>query len=271
MPCSHLKPSHRRRTFSIDGTNLLTVTDTSFGLPHHEQITTIYASSDDASPSDTISTATQVVTITARPTISIPASSTFITSIMPTATAPSPSSTAAGTAPADTGSSSSSSDGSNNKTGTIGLAVGLAILAALLVLGVNKAYTYIVGKRKKERKRVPTTRQESPLLFWDRSRNNSGNGPLFRARRSADVEHAARRENLKATIRHLGPGEQSAEEAQHCLGEERQHGGGQSSSAVRQSGDSNPAGGSAAVDDRRHSADSSWWNGSIPLYYTHPR
>lgn len=297
MPYSHLtcRPLRRRRT----------ITDIPLSLfPRHEQIITItatttattimYTGSDNASPSGTlISTETQVFTITATATsTNILPTSTFITStVTPSTTAPFPSSsTAAGSAPAapspltDTNTTGSSSGGGgggggdlNNNAGTIGLAVGLAILAALLVLSANKAYKYIVEKSKSKKVlscRHSVTRQESPSLFWDRSRNNSGGNnnaaPLFRAaeRSTANVDDAAaRRENIKATIRHLGPREQSVEEAQHCLQkEEQQHGGGAPPSS---------AGGllsfPAAANDRRHSAESSGWNSSIPSYYTHPR
>lgn len=283
---------------SLQGTNLVTTTTDCQACPvaprqHFTlEVTTINSNAPETSD-PAFSTETQIVTITARPSpsTSSPPSSTFVTrtTLLTTATS-SPLGAGTRTTPTSSASSPPSSTdtddhSSSNTMGegeTIGLAVGLAVLATLIILCGKRAYKYSVGK-KRQREQREAKRQDSPLLFWDRSRNNSGGGPLSLATTTTAPSRSTRlsagdanaRENLKATIRHLGPEEppqahewQSAEEAQRL----REHG---APSSVRGEGSRRDVRSPpevnrprvAAEDSRHPTEEPSWVNVSIPSYY----
>lgn len=293
---------------SLEGTNLVTTTTTTdcracpVAPRQHFTLEVTTTSSDAPVASDpAFSTETQIVTITARPspsTSSVQPSSTFVTrtTLLTTMTSSTlgtgttTKSTPNTSSPPSTNTDDHSSSNTIGEGETIGLAVGLAVLAALIILWGKRAYTYFVGKKRLREQREAKTK-DSPLLFWDRSRNNSGEGgvggggPLSLATTTTAPPRSTRlfagdadaRENLKATIRHLGPEEppqahewQSAEEVQ----QPRDHG---TPSSVRAEGSRDvrsPPGANRPVfateDSPYPMEEPSWVNGSIPSYYSHP-
>lgn len=221
-----------------------------------------------------ISTTTQVVTITAKPSRQ---SSTFTTSTN-TPTDVTAISTVGGTVAGTTASPSLETGHSTVDQGeTIGLAVGLSILAALLILGGKEANRYLRVKM-----RAGKPKAQSPAVLWDRSSSSQPHGsgssdttaPSRVGRtRSAEATH---REHLKTTIRHFGlqepqPYEMQILEAERPLEGPQEYGGassvGEGSRYVEGSGGLSTARLHSVVDIG--SSGPSWVN-SIPSYYTQP-
>lgn len=297
MPCPHActgsgsaptnNASDGDRTYSATDTDLIIADSPPPGLaPRKATTTTVTTSSDSLRTADDArtalplitSTATKVVTITAQP----PQPSTFVTNtVVSTATATIYLTTVAGTGsdPTTTATASPSTDtshhGNMDRGETIGLAVGLSVLAALLVLGGKGVYKYLVGALRARKPKA-----QSPLIFWDRSPRRNGGGPSSNDTTVSSRPRSAetmRREHLKATIRHLGPQELLAHERQ---GLEAQR----SSSGVGERGDAYaPQQGGCHVESSARlltaeprpaanmgSSGPSWFE-SIPSYYTQSR